>query len=257
MTDTAITPHPTYLSNRAIIRLSPKDEAEKVRDFLQGLLTQDMNRVVDGACLWSALLSAQGKLLFEFLLWDGGEDILIDCEAKAAPALIRRLSLYRLRRKIGIALDDGLAVHWSTQKPAIAAQPDPRLSALGYRWLDASADAAPIANNIWLEHRLKHGIAEGQAEFGEEKILWLECNAEELNGVSYTKGCFIGQENTARMHYRSKVNRRVAIVPIGLAEEKRVRHVHEDFAVAIVHAPIANMVDWPLAQWQKAAISAG
>lgn len=255
MTNTAITSHPTYLSNRAIIRLSPKDAAENVRDFLQGLLTQDMKAVVDGALLWSALLSAQGKLLFEFLLWDDGDDILIDCEAQAAPALVRRLSLYRLRRKISIAVDDSLSIHWSTQRAETAAQPDPRLPVLGYRWLGTSSDDMPVADHIWLEHRLKHGIAEGQAEFGEEKILWLECNAEELNGVSYTKGCFIGQENTARMHYRSKVNRRVAIVPVGLAEEKRVRHVHEDFALAVVHAPIANMADWPLAQWQKSAIS--
>lgn len=228
-----------------------------MRDFLQGLLTQDMRAVIDGALLWSALLSAQGKLLFEFLLWDDGDDILLDCEAEAAPALVRRLSLYRLRRKIAIAIDNRLTVHWSPEKPDIAAQPDPRLPALGYRWLSRASDDDNDgdANHAWLAHRLQHGIAEGQAEFGEEKILWLECNAEELNGVSYTKGCFIGQENTARMHYRSKVNRRVAIVPVGLAEEKRVRYTHEDYGLAVVHAPIADMADWPLAQWQKSAIS--
>ncbi len=256
MNDTAITQTATYLSNRAVIRLSPVDEAENIRDFLQGLVTQDMHAIGEKMCLWSALLSAQGKALFDFLLWAGGDDILIDCEKASAEALIRRLSIYRLRRKITIALDDNLSVHWSKTDPGNDAVVDPRLASLGYRWLDSCPQEVGNADADWLAHRLQQGIAEGQLDFGQEKTLWLECNAEELNGVSYTKGCFIGQENTARMHYRSKVNRRVAIVPIGLADEKRVRHIYDDAQLAVVHAPVADMADWPLPDWQKSAIQA-
>ena len=99
----------TCLANRAVIRLSPQDEAEDVRAFLQGLVTND---VAGALPCWAALLSPQGKVLFDFLIWADGADLLIDCEVDQADALVRRLSLYRLRRKIGIAPDPELGVHW-------------------------------------------------------------------------------------------------------------------------------------------------
>ena len=96
MTDT--TPG-TWLTDRALLRLSGED----VRDFLQGLVTQDLDLVTAGAPQWAALLSPQGKALFDFILWQDGDDVLIDCEREAASDLVRRLSLYRLRRAITIA----------------------------------------------------------------------------------------------------------------------------------------------------------
>ncbi|PMZ44311.1 folate-binding protein YgfZ, partial [Pseudomonas sp. GW247-3R2A] len=91
--------------------------------------------------------------------------------------------------------------------------PDPRLAALGRRWI---GDAGAAAEG-WLAHRLSLGVTEGLAELGNDQTLWLECNARELNGVSFTKGCYVGQENTARMHHRSKVNRRLVVAPLGEA----------------------------------------
>ena len=85
---------------------------------------------------------------------------------------------------------------------------DPRDSALGKRWI-AAPDGAAIG---WHAHRLSLGIVEGHAELGSDQSLWLECNAREQNGVSFTKGCYIGQENTARMHHRGKANRMLAVV---------------------------------------------
>ncbi|WP_136162050.1 YgfZ/GcvT domain-containing protein [Sphingomonas flavalba] len=192
----------TTLVDRSLLRLSGAD----VRIFLQGLVTQDVNAVAEGRPQWSGLLSPQGKALFDFLLWADGDDLLVDCEAAEAETLARRLALYRLRRAIAIAPEPGLAVHWA---PAGAAGvPDPRLAALGRRWLAPAGEAA----EGWLAHRLALGVTEGVAELGRDRTLWLECNAAELNGVSFVKGCYVGQENTARMNWRQKVNRRLVVV---------------------------------------------
>ena len=220
----------TTLTDRAVIRLS----GEGAREFLQGLVTND---VASELPVWAGLLTPQGKCLFDFLVWADGDELLLDCEAAAADELIKRLSMYRLRRPIAIAPDDTLAVHWS--KDGSEGVPDPRLIQLGRRWLAPPDEPA----SGWHAHRLRLGVCEGAAELAD--LLWLECNAAELNGVSFSKGCFIGQENTARMNWRQKVNRRLVVVEtdtpgprtriaypeIGLAVERRRI---DDLAGAIV-----------------------
>jgi folate-binding protein YgfZ len=176
--------------------------------------------------VWTGLLSAQGKCLFDFLVWADGDDLLLDCEASAADDLIKRLSIYRLRRAIVIAREEQLAVHWSLDGPGL---PDPRQGELGRRWLAPAGEAAAG----WLAHRLSLGVCEGRAELGD--LLWLECNADELNGVSFTKGCFVGQENTARMNWRSKVNRRLFVVPSGVAPAARVRCDYPELGLSVAH----------------------
>jgi tRNA-modifying protein YgfZ len=206
----------TTLTDRALIRLSGED----VRGFLQGLVTNDMDLLAPDRPLWAALLTAQGKALFDFILWADGEDVLVDCEREVTSDLARRLTLYRLRRPINIAREENLAVHWCSpakagvQSGAETGPPpspgniyDPRLPELGHRWL-APASGEEGAAEAWRAHRLSLGVAEGLAELGSDKTLWLECNAAELNGVSFSKGCYVGQENTARMNWRNKVNRR-------------------------------------------------
>jgi folate-binding protein YgfZ len=188
----------TTLADRAVIRLSGED----VRGFLQGLVTNDVTGPLP---VWAGLLSAQGKALFDFLIWDDGDDLLLDCERDQAEALARRLSLYRLRRAITIAVDDALAVHWTPDGGE--GVPDPRLAALGRRWIAPPDEPA----EGWRARRLELGVTEGAAELGSDKTLWLEANATELNGVSFSKGCYVGQENTARMNWRQKVNRRLVV----------------------------------------------
>src|SRR6476469_914479 len=186
----------TTLTDRAVVRLSGED----ARGFVQGLVTSD---VTGEQPVWAGLLTPQGKCLFDFMIWADGEDLLFACEADAAGDLIKRLSIYRLRRPIRIEGDETVAVHWSLSGAETA---DPRLAELGHRWLAPASEAA----SGWLEHRLSLGVCKGRAELGD--LLWLECNAAELNGVSFTKGCFVGQENTARMNWRQKVSRRLFVV---------------------------------------------
>lgn len=209
----------TTLIDRAVIRVSGED----VRGFLQGLVTQD---VAGELPVWAGLLTAQGKCLFDFIVWADGEDLLLDCELEASTDLIKRVQIYRLRRPVTIALEPGLSVHWSADGEQGVA--DPRLAALGRRWL-APADAPATG---WLEHRLRLGVTEGRAELGD--LLWLECNAAELNGVSFSKGCFVGQENTARMNWRQKINRRLFAAEGDGGD--RVRVAYPALGLAVVHA---------------------
>mgnify|MGYP001008679161 CR=1 FL=1 len=202
----------TTLYERALIRLS----GEGVRDFLQGLVTNDVSGALP---VWAGLLTPQGKALFDFIVWADGEDLLLDCERAAADDLAKRLKLYRLRLPIAIEREEHQHVHWSWEA-GHGGVPDPRLAALGWRWL-APADHGPGADEDWRAHRLSLGVAEGRAELGDGATMWLECNAAELNGVSFTKGCYVGQENTARMNWRQKVNRRIVVLPLAEADEKR------------------------------------
>jgi len=231
----------TTLADRAVIRLAGED----VRGFLQGLVTND---VLGDLPVWAGLLTPQGKALFDFLLWADGEDVLIDCEADQAEALVRRLTLYRLRRKIAITRHAGLAVHWA--QDGDEGVPDPRLPALGRRWIAPPDEAA----HGWLGHRLTLGVAEGAAELGSDKTLWLEANAAELNGVSFTKGCYVGQENTARMNWRQKINRRLVVAPATGASD-RTRAFYPALGLAVEHRRVDALGDAIIPGWLAAALA--
>lgn len=223
----------TCLANRALLRLTPTADDEDVTGFLQGLVTQD---VTGNLPVWSGLLTPQGKVLFDFLVWRDGDDLLIDCEADAADALAKRLSIYRLRRAIAITRDTALAVHWRCEEGN-----DPRLAALGTRWLAAAEPDAESADDAWRAHRLSLGVVEGRAELGDGETLWLECNAAELNGVSFTKGCYVGQENTARMNWRQKVNRRLVVLPLDRSDAARQRIAYPELGLAIDHLRVEDI----------------
>jgi len=213
----------TTLPDRALVRLSGED----VRGFVQGLVTSD---VAGALPVWTGLLTPQGKCLFDFIVWpsdqDVGDELLLDCEAEAADDLIKRLTIYRLRRPIRIEYAVALAVHWSPS--GNTGSTDPRLAELGRRWLGPAGEPA----TGWQEHRLRLGVCEGRAELGD--LLWLECNAAELHGVSFSKGCYVGQENTARMNWRQKVNRRLVVVEGDGGTRTRV--AFPELGLSVVHA---------------------
>jgi hypothetical protein len=228
----------TTLTDRALIRLSGED----VRGFLQGLVTDDVTGALP---VWAGLLTPQGKCLFDFIIWTDGDDLLLDCEALAADELLKRLTVYRLRRPIRIERELQLAVHWSLKAGETT---DPRLSDLGYRWLGAADEPS----SGWLQHRLRLGVTEGQAELRD--ILWLECNAAELNGVSFSKGCFVGQENTARMNWRQKVNRRLFVVEAD-APGPRTRVHYAHLGLAVEHRRVDDLEGAIIPPWLEEALA--
>jgi folate-binding protein YgfZ len=233
----------TMLADRALLRVTGED----TRGFLQGLITQDIATLDASAPRWGGLLTPQGKALFDFLLWADDDAILIDCEATAAEALTKRLSMYRLRRAITIEPAAG-AVHWSPNGDTGVS--DPRLAELGRRWLGAPVEPA----TGWLAHRLSLGVTEGQAELGSDQTLWLETNARELGGVSFNKGCYTGQENTARMHHRAKVNRRLVVAPLTEPGD-RTRATYPELGLMVELRRVEALGDALVPAWLAAALA--
>jgi folate-binding protein YgfZ len=198
---------PITLEDRAVLAVAGADAGS----FLQGMLTHDVGLLAPGRCLFAGLLSPQGKALFDFHLHDGGDgSILIDVAAARADALLKRLAMYKLRKAVTLARRDDLSVlaSWPGGEPLDARTPD-----LGARWI-APAGSAPDGATAYDAHRHAVGVPDS-ADIGQDELLWLETGADLLNGVSFTKGCYVGQENTARMHHRDKVRRR--LVPVTLA----------------------------------------
>ncbi len=238
----------TRLFERAVVRISPQAEGEDAAAFLQGLLTNDVTGPLP---VYAGLLTAQGKALFDLIVWPGAPgEILLDCEAEHADELVKRLSLYRLRRKLAIERDDAVAVHWAPHTGDGGAT-DPRLSALGERWLAPVSDDDQSADDNWRAHRLRLGVPEGRAELGD--ILWLETNAAELNGVSFSKGCYVGQENTARMNWRQKINRRLVVVPLASSDEARRKAEWPGEGFAIDHLRIESIERDVRPDWMQLA----
>ena len=193
------------LNDRSIIVLSGTD----ARTFLQGLITNDIEAVSSSRAIYAALLTPQGKILFDFLIADDGHGgLLMDCAAAGREALLKRLSMYRLRAKVEITPRDDLAVFASwdgAQLPGVSFD-DPRLGALGRRSFAPNSGA--VDNERYLTHRLVLGVPEA-GDFGSDKIFALYAGLDELHGVAFDKGCYVGQELTARMKHRGTARKRL------------------------------------------------
>lgn len=200
-----------HLENRAVIRLTGAD----VRKFLQGLVTNDVMKAVPGAAVYSALLTPQGKFMYDMIIMADGDDLLLDVEAERKDELVRRLTMYKLRADVTITGESGLKVWavWTDAEPEGIAVADPRDASLGYRVISAEMPgAAPLAFADYESKRLALGIPDGSRDMEVEKYFWLETDAERLNGVSFSKGCYVGQELTARMKHRTALKKKLVAV---------------------------------------------
>jgi folate-binding protein YgfZ len=194
------------LEDRAVIAIS----GPEARDFLQGLVTNDVRQVGPTVLRYAALLTPQGKILFDFLIGESDETLLLDTPAQARDALARRLTLYRLRARVDVAIRNDLAVVW--QPGADCSPPfarDPRHPALGSRAFVRAADAPPATGAERFQAlRLENGVPEGH-DFGQDKIFALDSDLDELGGIAFDKGCYVGQELTARMKHRGTARKRL------------------------------------------------
>lgn len=190
---------PCLLNDRAVIAVS----GPEARGFLQGLITNDITKLTPGQPLYTALLAPQGKILFDFMLQAVGDDtVLIDCHKTVRTDLIKRLTLYKLRAKVAIALrDDRIVV-------ADEGPHDPRLSTLGQRAIFPADTDTVDGTDAYHDWRFSLGVPEG-LDFGSEKVFALDAGLDELNAVSFTKGCYVGQELTARMKHRGTDRKRL------------------------------------------------
>ena len=200
-----MTQHPTIalLARRALIAF----EGEDWRDFIKGLITQDVETLAPGELRFGALLNPQGRLLHDLFVVGRPDGVWLDVERDQREALIQRLSMYKLRAKVVIAADPAPVMAAWNADPGPKWAPDPRLSTLGWRGYDvaATADADDLAYDA---HRLSLGVP-GPDDWGVEKTYPIEANFDLLNGVDFKKGCFIGQETTSRMKRRGQIKNRM------------------------------------------------
>ncbi|HVR67430.1 MAG TPA: folate-binding protein [Verrucomicrobiae bacterium] len=220
----------TIAKRRGVLRIAGEDRVS----FLQGLVTNDVARAAAGQPVYSALLTAQGRFLHDFFIVPQTDALLLDCEAERRADLMRRLGIYKLRAKVTIEDKTGslaIVLLWGDAldpdalrgNDAAAIFADPRLPALGARAIVAADNAASwiakygfnAANeDSYDHHRIALGVPDGSRDLPVERALLLENGFDELHGIDWQKGCYIGQEVTARMRYRSLVRKQLLPVSI-------------------------------------------
>ncbi len=227
----------TPLPHRALIVATGGDRFS----FLQGLVSNDMRKVERGGTVWAALLTPQGKFLHEFFIFPLRDAVYLECERARRDDLLTRLSHYKLRSKVELAADDTLAsgaawgddtaaaLNLSSDADALLVRNggivyrDSRLVEAGARWALPADAAGSVLEACGLKpstaeacdfHRLTLGLPDGSRDMEIEKALLLESGFEELHGVDFQKGCYMGQELTARTHYRARIKKRLMPVTI-------------------------------------------
>lgn len=211
----------THLPQRCVIRLSGQD----CDPFLQGIITQDIGLLATQPLIFSAMLSPQGKFLHDFFIFADGDARLIDIDVAYKDAFLKKLKIYKLRSKVSIEETDlSLQAAWDEAPQDEGWMADPRHEGLGWRRVISSSPrnevrrkskresrpASPLdpgfrgddATQKYEKHRLSLSIPDGAVD-GSERHFLLELGYDQLSGVSFSKGCYVGQEPTARMHYRN------------------------------------------------------
>ncbi len=193
------------MASRRILRLTGPD----TEDFMQGLVTNDIRRL-DRGLVYAAILTPQGKYLADFFLKRDGDGVLLDVAESLADAIVKRLSMYKLRAQVAIG-DSGLHLQRGTGPAPEGAQPDPRHPALGWRAYTPAPEADDGTD--WDAVRVAHVIPETGIELTPETYI-LEAGFEALHGVDFRKGCYVGQEVTARMKHKTELRKGLARVRI-------------------------------------------
>ena len=213
------------LPGRGVVEVTGEDRVA----FLQGLVSNDVTRAAPppaepadaiGRAVWAALLTPQGRWLGDFFVYAEVDRLLLDCAREQAGMLVASLSRFRLRAKVALRdASDGFAVvaGWGgAAVPAdVVAAPDPRLPEAGWRALAAAPVATDADAAAYDLHRLSLGLPDGAPDMEPQKSVLLEGGFDELSGVSWTKGCYMGQELTARTKYRGLLKKR--LFPVAVA----------------------------------------
>jgi folate-binding protein YgfZ len=209
--------HCAALPGRGVVEVAGPDR----QTFLQGLVSNDVTEAAPGRAVWAALLTPQGKYLADFFIFDGGDRLLLDCRRDVVASLVQRLGRYRLRAAVTVAdRSDYWQVFaaWGDGPPSLPdgalRAPDPRLAQAGWRILATGEIPTDADAGDYDAHRLALGLPDGPPDLEPERTVLMEAGFDPLNGISWTKGCYMGQELTARTRYRGLIKRR--LVPVEL-----------------------------------------
>jgi tRNA-modifying protein YgfZ len=216
-----MTKNAVWLEDRGVVRVS----GEEAASFLQGVLTNDVEKLAPGGACYAALLSPQAKILFDFLVVrlpaDSGATFVLDCAASQAADLARRLSFYKLRAKVAIfdeSADHGVLAYWGSEPENAQggiAYADPRAPGLGRREIVSRAKAIAIGEANLADYealRISLGVPKGGVDFAYGDAFPHDVNMDLLHGVDFEKGCYVGQEVVSRMKHRAGVRKRIVRV---------------------------------------------
>ena len=231
------------LPGRSGVRITGEDAGS----FLQGLITNDIEKLQKSPLIYSCLLSPQGKFQYDFFILKEKNGFFLDCEGgDRAENLAKRLSIFKLRSKVEIEIIEKLDVKAGNTPLPKSAFADPRLSELGWRDYSESLESED-SFDIYDIFRLKYGVPDGSRDLIVDKSTIIESRLEKLNAVSFKKGCYMGQELTARMYYRglakkhlypvetlSKLEKGTEIKTIDGKLAGEIRSSHQDYALALL-----------------------
>ncbi|WP_419799480.1 MAG: YgfZ/GcvT domain-containing protein [Terasakiella sp.] len=233
------------LPNRAVLKIEGEDRL----DFLQGLISNDINKVNATDGIYAAFLTPQGKFLCDFFIAQENDALLLDIDAEAMPAFKKKLMMYKLRANVVIAdvsaqYDVFAAFDDKTTQPGVFA--DPRLEEAGYRAILPNGqdieNAEPVPFETYELMRIQLGLPDGARDMTVEKSILLENGFDELHGVDWKKGCYMGQELTARTKYRALIRKRLFPVIIeGDLPAPGTEVTSGDKVVGEIHSGIQNM----------------
>ena len=204
------------LPYRGVIRLTGPDRVT----FLNGLVSNDVAKATPGQAVWAALLTPQGRYLYDFFIVSDSEQLFLDVARDNVADLIKALRRFKLRAKVEI--EDAseafqtYAIWQGTPPDSPLTAADPRLAEAGYRCLSMNAITSSASSHDYAAHRLALGLPDGTPDLEPGKTLLLEAGFDELNGIDWQKGCYMGQELTARTKYRGLVKRR--LLPVTLSQ---------------------------------------
>ncbi len=217
---------------RSILEITGPDK----QDFLQGLITNDI-RKLDQGMVYAAMLTPQGKYLADFFLVRAGDAVLLDVDNALAPSLMQRLNMYRLRADVAIREGD-LYVHRGTGDVPADGFADPRHADMGWR---AYRDIPQTDDTVdWTARRVQHVIPDTGQELGPDSFI-LEMGFERLNGVDFRKGCYVGQEVTARMKHKTELRKGLAQVHLEGVSGPGTQITRDGKAVGVLHSRSGDM----------------
>lgn len=196
-----------HLSSRSVIEIGGHDR----KKFLQGLITNDVEKASAVSLVYSAMLNSQGRFLYDFFIFEDGEKLLLDCDNQRRDEIFKKLNFYKLRSQVEIKKNDQIKIFSNQNSQGFI---DPRNPKLGYRLYSSDLNADNESQAEYDFARISLKIPESELDLTYEKSFILEFGFDELNAIDYNKGCYIGQELTARTHYRGEIRKKIFHVKI-------------------------------------------
>lgn len=234
----------TSLPNRGVLWIEGEDRLT----FLQGLISNDVNKITDKEAIYAAFLTPQGKFLCDLFIIQAQDGLLVDVEKDALSTFKKKLTMFKLRSKVSVkdvSEDYTVMAAFGGEIDQEGVFKDPRLETAGYRAILANGknidDASEVSFDEYDLHRIKLGLPDGGRDMKVDKSILLENGFDELNGVDWDKGCYMGQELTARTKYRALIKKRLFPVAIdGVLPAPGTEILSDDKVVGEIHSGVGQ-----------------